>query len=583
MTKMTNKDISEVAQPVSGDEKAFVAKHKVKVTDHPAGTKLPPITTSKKKRLADPEDTEVTYEEVVYNVSWCDVNGMNKKETGLAEDDANRLAFRLENTGAVRIKIEEAIVTISEKEMTDAQMKKREDYVKGMKSKSDDLRKRYGKRWKDVMYAIATKNAMREETISEIAKAGEEPLLTQLQKRTNQSEVEVKFHDGKTHTLSRGHANKALSMLSGMKPADREHAHSFMAKSHDHFMKALNGQMPKPGKTGISLAGPKIAKEEVEELDEVGNTSAGKKALGSYIVKAAPEVLGHAYAAGMTNTNDPKTKEKSFKKAFKRVRGIERATKRLAREEVEQIDELGPDTLGRYATKALNRGELAARMSKSDDDDMGKIAKKRLTGAKKAVDRIAPKVAATRIKKNIDKAKEAAANRYTDKDDKGKSYYAAEKGIAKVREEVEALDEVGGQTTTAPVTQPVSRPAPKPVQKKPTPVTEAGDVIPPKGKKMKSFGDTMNNFNLTNTRARTFNVSTAKDRALEMDEEVDHKRAAIAALNGHEDKFHTHMGISDFTPINHPSYVKSKEKYKKIQKLPDEATIGDAIKIVRED
>jgi hypothetical protein len=42
----------------------------------------------------------------------------------------------------------------------------------------------------------------------------------------------------------------------------------------------------------------------------------------------------------MTNTNDPKTKEKSFKKAFKRVRGIERATKRLAREEVEALDEI---------------------------------------------------------------------------------------------------------------------------------------------------------------------------------------------------------------------------------------------------
>jgi hypothetical protein len=100
---------------------------------------------------------------------------------------------------------------------------------------------------------------------------------------------------------------------------------------------------------------------------------------------------------------------------------------------------------------------------------------------------------------------------------------------------------------------------------------------------MKSSGDNVNNFDLTKTRARTFNVPTAKDRSLEMDEEVDHKRAAIAALNGHEDKFHTHMGISDFTPINHPSYVKSKEKYKKIQKLPDEATIGDAMKIVRED
>ena len=76
----------------------------------------------------------------------------------------------------------------------------------------------------------------------------------------------------------------------------------------------------------------KKTNEEVESLDELK-----KRTYASYVGKAAPEVLGHAYAAGMTNTNDPKTKEKSFRKAFKRVKGIERATKRLAKEEVELI------------------------------------------------------------------------------------------------------------------------------------------------------------------------------------------------------------------------------------------------------
>ena len=75
-----------------------------------------------------------------------------------------------------------------------------------------------------------------------------------------------------------------------------------------------------------------MKKEDVESLDELK-----KRTYASYVGKAAPEVLGHAYAAGMTNTNDPKTKEKSFRKAFKRVKGIERATKRLAKEEVELI------------------------------------------------------------------------------------------------------------------------------------------------------------------------------------------------------------------------------------------------------
>lgn len=47
-------------------------------------------------------------------------------------------------------------------EMSDAQMKKREEIVKSMKDKMPDFKKRYGDRAKDVMYATATKMAMKE-------------------------------------------------------------------------------------------------------------------------------------------------------------------------------------------------------------------------------------------------------------------------------------------------------------------------------------------------------------------------------------------------------------------------------------
>lgn len=51
----------------------------------------------------------------------------------------------------------EAIV---EREMTDAEKKKREEIVVAMKDKEDEFKDRYGKRWKEVMYATATKQAM---------------------------------------------------------------------------------------------------------------------------------------------------------------------------------------------------------------------------------------------------------------------------------------------------------------------------------------------------------------------------------------------------------------------------------------
>lgn len=50
-----------------------------------------------------------------------------------------------------------------EEEMTDAQKKKREEIVKELKKKKDEFKDNYGDDWKDVMYATATKMAMKED------------------------------------------------------------------------------------------------------------------------------------------------------------------------------------------------------------------------------------------------------------------------------------------------------------------------------------------------------------------------------------------------------------------------------------
>ena len=51
--------------------------------------------------------------------------------------------------------------SVDEKEMSDAQMEKREEIVKELKKKTEDFKKKYGDRWEDVMYATATKLAMK--------------------------------------------------------------------------------------------------------------------------------------------------------------------------------------------------------------------------------------------------------------------------------------------------------------------------------------------------------------------------------------------------------------------------------------
>lgn len=63
--------------------------------------------------------------------------------------------------------VSESFVEVME-EMTDDQKAKREDIVLAMKKNKESLKKRYGDRWENVMYAVATKKAMGE-SLSEAA------------------------------------------------------------------------------------------------------------------------------------------------------------------------------------------------------------------------------------------------------------------------------------------------------------------------------------------------------------------------------------------------------------------------------
>ena len=53
-------------------------------------------------------------------------------------------------------------VSLNERELTPAELKKREHYAMALKGKAGDFEKRYGKRGKEVMYATATKMAKNE-------------------------------------------------------------------------------------------------------------------------------------------------------------------------------------------------------------------------------------------------------------------------------------------------------------------------------------------------------------------------------------------------------------------------------------
>ena len=93
----------------------------------------------------------------------------------------------------------------------------------------------------------------------------------------------------------------------------------------------------------------KLAKEEVEELDEVS-----KATLGRYINKAKDSIDTASYRQGHKEAHGSSSKPLE-KKLTKRHKGISTAVNKLTKEDAEQIDELSKDTMGRYINKAADR------------------------------------------------------------------------------------------------------------------------------------------------------------------------------------------------------------------------------------
>ena len=87
---------------------------------------------------------------------------------------------------------------------------------------------------------------------------------------------------------------------------------------------------------GIKKAAMKLAKEEIEQIDELS-----KKTLGSYVKKADADL-----------NKDDDFSDDAFRKKANRALGIGKATMKLAKEEVEQIQELSKKTWMNYKNKA---------------------------------------------------------------------------------------------------------------------------------------------------------------------------------------------------------------------------------------
>lgn len=117
--------------------------------------------------------------------------------------------------------------------------------------------------------------------------ADTEHLQDQLSKLTHANHVTVHFKNGEKHEIPRAHANKALIHLSGLKPIHRADHVEHMHSSKENFYHTLSTKSVPSKKKSITLAGPKLRKEEVEQIDEAGMALSAdhKTAIASHIKK----------------------------------------------------------------------------------------------------------------------------------------------------------------------------------------------------------------------------------------------------------------------------------------------------------
>ena len=123
-------------------------------------------------------------------------------------------------------------VEFTEEEMTDAQKEKKEKIVKELKKKMSEFKDRYGDKATDVMYATATKMAMKDDEEDEELEEGyySEGVIADLEKIVKtKSAGDVKFKNGKKQKIDLFSASAVVNAYKQLNTANKKKVEGMLA------------------------------------------------------------------------------------------------------------------------------------------------------------------------------------------------------------------------------------------------------------------------------------------------------------------------------------------------------------------
>lgn len=227
-------------------------------------------------------------------------------------DKAGRISAALDKSPKKKVSLPKAPWDkVEEETMSDAETAKRENIVKSMKKNTQGFKDRYGDRWKSVMYATATKNAMKE-ALDPVGK--------------EDADVD---NDGKKNTKSDQYLKNRRKAIAAKIKEDVEQIdelsfntlHSYVKKSipdrntklSDKRMSGVNHANAKMAQKKYDEWKAKKATEEVEsvDLDEAFKVGAMKLKDGSSVslTKESAEALNGLFNQ-LNSSNKSKMEER---------------------------------------------------------------------------------------------------------------------------------------------------------------------------------------------------------------------------------------------------------------------------------